>query len=89
MLEHSGTYYDTEKERKFKEDREVAGRVHGRSEAERAPPSVQISEGHAYNILSFAVKDEAKLKATLLCRNRGTTRAKLKEQMECEIRLAL
>ncbi|KAJ8609407.1 hypothetical protein CTAYLR_009092 [Chrysophaeum taylorii] len=56
-----GRYYDPAKEAEFSRQRDAFSAIAGSSALARLPPAVQYSEGKAYDILSHAVKDQAKV----------------------------
>lgn len=80
-----GRYYDNDKESEYKKQLKALEGVQGSCQLARLPPSIQYSEGAAYNILSHGVKDEQKLTLSSGVGNRAV-RSKKGSMVEAEIR---
>ncbi|KAK7239232.1 hypothetical protein SO694_0002505 [Aureococcus anophagefferens] len=66
-----GRYYDAGKEADFAKQRAVLSSIAGQGSVARLPPAVQYCEGAAYDIVSHAVKDQAKLEVGVGAGNRA------------------
>jgi hypothetical protein len=53
-----GKYYDSKKEKEFRETRESLSKTHGTAKLSKLPPSIKKSEGQSYNILNCVIKND-------------------------------
>ncbi|KAH8053889.1 hypothetical protein JL721_10609 [Aureococcus anophagefferens] len=80
-----GRYYDAGKEADFAKQRAVLSSIAGQGSVARLPPAVQYCEGAAYDIVSHAVKDQAKLEVASGVGNRAIA-SKKGPSVEAELR---
>ena len=71
-----GRYYDGEKEGEYARQVKALEEVHGSCQQARLPPSIQYSEGQAYNIVTMTCKDQDKLSTAVDNANRAVASKK-------------
>lgn len=71
-----GRYYDSSKEGEYKRQVKALDEVHGSCQQARLPPSIQFSEGQAYNVVTMTCKDQGKLSTAVENANRAVASKK-------------
>lgn len=75
-----GKFYDAEKERRYREQREVLAQVRGVSKALKVAPSIQYSDGNCYDIVNHTIHDSDKCSVTDAVADRSLHRIKRVEK---------